>query len=337
MIEDSIQSVELSLENVELKNGKPVITVKALTEDFEPKYVLEMLSKASIGKHYVWRHRHPIDPKHTDNHIYGNVSDSYVKDFLFSDIELYTHTDDHKAYLELLKERFKIGEPLGLSMRYRKYYEDEKLEKVIHVDVFEESGTPFPKCEQCSTINLGVVNMTDEKDEKEIEEEKMLEESKKKIEELEKILNEKSESLKNYKCKLESLEKELKNKDETLEDSDSRIKKLEDTILEMGMEMEYLSTKKPLMDKILEVKELDEDELKFYKSKDAKYLEGKLEKWIKESEKKIVTQTLQQSAEEALENEKKEKKKYVIDGKEYSREEAFERFTTEMGGLKLKK
>jgi len=335
MIKDKIISVELLLESIREKDGRPIILVKALTKDFEEDYVLKMLAEASVGKHYIWRHRHPIDSKHTDNHIYGQVINSYVEDSLFSEIELFTHTNDHKSYLELLNERLKISEPLGLSMRYRKYYDNEKLEKVIHVDVFEESGTPFPKCEKCSTLKMGVINMANE-DENE-DEEDLLEISRKKIEALEKMLNEKSESFEKLKCDLKTLEKELSSKDESLEGSDSRIKKLEDTILEMGMEMEFLSIKKPIMDKILEVKELDKDELDFYKSKSVKYLEEKLEQWTKDAEKKIVTKTIRDSANEALKNkEKKKKPKYVIDGKEYTRDEAFERFTSDLNIEKKK-
>lgn len=323
---DKTETINLSLESIAEKDGRLVITTKSLTKDFESERVLKMLAKSSIGKHYVWRHRHPLNPEHSENHIYGEFKNSWVEDDFYSEIELYDHTNDHKKYIDLIKERNKIGKPLGLSMRYRKYYENDK---VIHADVFEGSGTPYPKCKKCETIKIGVINMANEKDEKEQKDKEILEESHKKIEELEEALNSKTKCLEEFKVKIESLEEQISEKDEADKDQESSTKKLEDKILELGMEIEYLGTKKPIVDKILEIRKLDPEELSFYKGKDMEYLQKKLEQFEKESAK-IQIQTQEESSEKAMSSEKKEDEKFEVDGKVLNREEAFAHFTKEL-------
>ena len=75
-----ILTVELEIEKIDIENQKVYFVSKYLTKDFEPTYVLEMLAEASKKKHYTWRHRHPIDPAHTFNHIYAEIVNSWVED-----------------------------------------------------------------------------------------------------------------------------------------------------------------------------------------------------------------------------------------------------------------
>jgi len=301
MIEEKIFTSEYKLESVQEKEGKFFFTATSLDNNFECEVGRSILSKKSIGKAYIWRHQHPIQEGNEDTHIMGEVVSSRINDkgFIESKYEVYGHTEDHLALRGVIRERQKVEKPLGVSMRYRKYYIGDKI---LHYDVFEHSGTPFPKCTECTNLDyIGEKKVPDKEEIKKEEgtlEKVDLEKSLKKIDELENQLNSRTKIYEEMKSKVETLEADLKSKSEELERTEKVEKTLEEQISDLKNEVEYL-IKKPIIDKILEVKKLDDRELKFLKSQDEKYLGNKLEQWVKESESKIIVTTQEESAEEA--------------------------------------
>ena len=254
----------------------------------------------------VWRHRHPIEDKHKENHIYGRIVEARLEDgYIVSTYEVYNHTADHIAFIEILKEREKIGDTLGISMHYRRYFNMKN--EVIHYDVFEHSGTPFPACESCKTIAVGVKTMTNEgtdikevkKPEDEIKEDNSDDKILKKIGELEEMLNDKTEKLEAYKGKIESLELEMKKKSEEIEDKNNETKSVEERVLELEGEISYLK-KKPILDKILELVKIDDNQLNWLKTQDKKYLTGRYEEAKNDAESKPHVKTIDESADQNI-------------------------------------
>lgn len=301
MIVEKTFTSDYRLENVQEDNGKFYFTATSLDNNFECEKGRAILSKKSVGKAYIWRHQHPIQEGNEETHIYGEVVASRINDkgFIESKYEVYDHTKDHLALREDIKERQRVGKPLGVSMRYRKYYVGDKI---LHMDVFEHSGTPFPKCTKCTNIDfIGEKKLPDNEGTNEEEnklEEKDLDKSLKKIGELEGQLTSRTKIYEEIKSKVETLEAELKNKNKELDKTNKAEKTLEEKIEDLRNEVIYLK-KKPIIDKILEVKKLDDRELEFLKTQDDEYLDGKLEQYIKEAESQIVVKSHEESAEEA--------------------------------------
>ena len=342
---NKILTVKLEIEKIDIENQKVYIISKSLTKDFEPTYVLEMLAEASKNKHYIWRHRHPLDPAHTLNHIYAEIKNSWVEDgILYSRYDMYDHTKDHLAYIELIKEREEINEPLGLSMRYRKYFNTEGV--VVHTDVFEHSGTPFPKCKECGNTEVGVCEMTNEKDkdkdnsdkEENKMDEKQLEEHRKKIEELEALLNSKTEAFEELEAKIETLETENKTKETDLEEARTSSKTLADSVGELEATVTYL-LKKPLVDKILELNDKLPDKLvEWYKTQEEAFLEEEIKRLTEELATKPQVKSQEASAEEAIANVGEEDEKFVkIGDNKIAKDELFEYMTQELNIKKEKK
>lgn len=322
-------SIDFSLESIEEKDGTFFFTARSLSKDFECEEGLERLARASINKHLVWRHRHPIEDVHKDNHVYGRIVEARLEDgYIVSTYEVYNHTADHLAFIEILKERDKIGEPLGISMHYRRYFNMKN--EIIHYDVFEHSGTPFPACESCKTIEIGVRNMvnegTDIKDKKKPEDkvkevnsdDKIL----KKIGELEEMLNDKTEKLEEYKGKIESLELEMKKKSEEIDDKNKETKSVEERVLELEKEISYLQ-KKPILDRILELVKIDDNQLDWLKTQDKNYLAGRFEQAKKDAESKPHVQTIDESADKNITRTDEE-----FEEKDKDVKTTFDKFTT---------
>lgn len=303
MIVEKTFTSDYRLEGIQEDSGKFFFTATSLDNNFECEEGRAILAKKSIGKPYLWRHAHPIQKGNENTHIYGEVVNSFINDkgFIESKYEVYGHTKDHLAIREEIREKHKIGKPLGLSMRYRKYFIGDKI---LHWDVFEHSGTPFPKCVKCNNIDfIGEKTMPgkeEKKQEKGIDE-KDLKESQKKIGELENQLNSRTKIFEELKSKVEMLEADLKDKSKELDKTEKTEKTLEEQILDLRNEVIYLQ-KKPIIDKILEVKKLDDRELGFLKTQDEKYLEGKLKQWSKENESKIHIKSQEESSEDAHNN-----------------------------------
>lgn len=302
MIEEKTFRSDYRLESVEEKGDKFYFTAVSLDNNFECDKGRAILAKKSIGKAYIWRHQHPIQEGNEETHIFGEVVNSHINNegFIESKYEVYDHTEDHLALRETIRERQKIGKPLGVSMRYRKYYIGDKI---LHYDVFEHSGTPYPKCTQCTNINfIGEKEMPNKEEIKEEKfEEEDLDKSLKKIDELENQLNSKTKILEDMKSKVVTLENELKDRESKLEETEKAEKTLEEKVEDLQNEIEFLK-KKPIIDKCLEVRRLDDREIKFLKSQDVDYIEDKYEEWKKEAESKIVVKTQEESAEDAKEH-----------------------------------
>lgn len=328
MSADNIVSMDFTLESIEEKEGKFYFTAKSLSKNFECEDGLKRLAGASLNKHLVWRHRHPIEHQHKENHVYGRVVEARLEDgFIVSTYEVYNHTEDHLAFIEILKERDKLGDPLGISMHYRRYY--NMVNEIIHYDVFEHSGTPFPACEACKTIDIGVKTMVNEKKlDKEVKEpeDKVKEEDTdteilKKITELEGMLNDKTEKLEEYKGKIESLELEMKKKSEEIDTKNEETKTVEERVLELETEISYLK-KKPMLDKLLELVKIDDNQLAWLKTQNKEYLTGRYEKAKIEAESKPHTQTLDESADNNINKTDEE-----FEEKEGDVKQTFEKFT----------
>lgn len=329
MSANNIVSIDFNLESIEEKDGKFFFTARSLSESFECEDGLERLARASINKHLIWRHRHPIEDKHKDNHIYGRIVEAHLEDgYIVSTYEVYNHTPDHLAFIEILKERNSVGDPLGISMHYRRYYNMKN--EVIHYDVFEHSGTPFPACETCKTIEIGVETMVNENEikeevkkevEDEVKEEDADAEILKKITELEGMLNDKTEKLEAYKGKIESLELEMKKKSEEIDSKSEETKTVEERVLELESEISYLK-KKPMIDKLLEIIKIDDNQLEWLKTQEKDYITKRYEKAKLEAESKPHTKTIDESADENITSTDKE-----FEEKEGEVKPTFEKFT----------
>ncbi len=336
---EEIINVDFSLESIEERDGTFFFTARSLSKDFECEEGLERLARASINKDLVWRHRHPIEDQHKENHIYGRIDKARLEDgYIVTTYEVYNHTADHLAFIDILKEREKIGEPLGISMHYRRYFNMKN--EVIHYDVFEHSGTPVPACESCKTREIGVKTMANEtkdiKEKKKIEDEVKEDNSDdkilKKIGELEEMLNDKTEKLEEYKGKIESLELEMKKKSEEIDDKTKETKSVEERVLELEKEISYLK-KKPILDKILELVKIDDNQLNWLKTQDKNYLTGRYEKAKTDAESKPHVKTIDESADQNITKTDEEFEEHDKDVKP-----TFDKFTTYLNiNKKIKK
>jgi len=310
--------IDLSLEKLEEQDGKFYFVGEALTQDYESEDGLKALSEKLVNKHFTWRHRHPIEKVHKENHVYGIVRDSSVKEKLMVKVEMYDHTEDHRKLIENIKLRDFVNDPLSLSMHYRTYL-NEKGEK-IHYDVFELAGTPYPHCKECQIIETGVIKMTKnekiepiEPEEDEVKLSKALE----KIEELEKELNGKTKAFEDLNCKFEKIDKEL-------EEKENKEKSLEDRVLELESTIKFLETKKPILDKLLEADStIDEKQSAWLKTENVSYLKNRLEEALKKAESQIIVTELEETAEKAQAEIEKEKTKVE--------EVSYEKFTSQIG------
>ncbi len=323
MSKNQFETVELSLASYEEKDGKFFFTAKSLSSDFECEAVLERLAEDSINKHLIWRHKHPIQDENNESHIYGTIYDSKIVDgHIISTYQAYDHTKDHRDFIELIKERDIVNDPLGISMRYRKYYVEDKIN---HADVFEHSGTPFPKCTECLIDDyIGEKKMPDEikpdaqkPESKDDElEQKKLEKHLAKIAELEKTLNSRTEILEGYKSKIETLEKEVKNvKDSNTQETvtlEDRVKHLEEKLEKQGVDHKAeidLLAKKPILDEMFEIRpKLDKVEKALYTEQKEEYLKVKLEEWKEIADNTPIVKPMDESADEAMEKGEDEEK-----------------------------
>jgi DNA repair exonuclease SbcCD ATPase subunit len=295
--------IDLLFEAIEVEEDKVYFIGEALTQDYECEEGLTSLSKKLINKDFTWRHRHPLQKEHKENHVYGVVRDSWVKDKLMVKVQMYDHTEDHRKYIEDIKLRDFVKEPLSLSMHYRTYFNEEG--EKVHYDVFELAGTPYPHCKKCQILKTGVMKM--EKDEKvepekteTKEEEAELSKALTKIEELEKELNSKTKTLEDLKTKSEKLDKELEEKEKTLEER----------VLEFEAKIEFLENKKPILDKLLEAdSDIDEKQVAWLKTESVDYLNKRLEEAQKRAESQIVVKELEETAEEVQAEGEEERQK----------------------------
>ncbi|MHA1875144.1 MAG: coiled-coil domain-containing protein [Promethearchaeota archaeon] len=297
---------------IEEQNGKFYFIGEALTQDYECEDGLKVLAEKIINKHFTWRHRHPIQKEHKENHVYGIIENAWVKDKLMVKTRLYDHTKDHLKLIQDIQLRDLVNDPLSLSMHYRTYFNEKG--DVKHYDVFELAGTPYPHCKECNILN-GVLKL--EKNEEEIEnkeEEAKLEDEAQKtlkvIKDLEDELNSKTEAYEELSSKVSKLESELEIKNKELEDKNTKEKTLDDRVLELESKINFLETKKPILDKLLEAdSEIDENQANWLKEQDVSYIEKRLEKAIKKAESQIVVSEIKETVDEAkLELEKEEKK-----------------------------
>ena len=317
MIEEIVLTEEFTLESIDETDGRFFFTAKALSKDFECEKGRERLANDSERKHFIWRHAHPIQEGNEETHIYGTVAETWLEGVdkeIYAKYEIYGHTPDHLALREAIKERQQTGDPLGVSMRYRKYYIGDET---LHYDVLEHSGTPFPACTDCKGKNFEVVTMANEKetekDKKEELDEEDVELAKtiKKISELEAQLNSKTKILEEISTQIVTLEKEMNKKDKALDNANKTEQSLEDSVKDLKLEVDRLK-RKPLVDKILEfTPKLSDDErqLNWLKDQDETYLKERLEDAKREAETKPIVKSQEDSSNEAIENADEELEK----------------------------
>lgn len=296
--------IDLSLEKIVEEDGKFYFVGEALTLDYEDKDGLKILSDKLVNKHFTWRHRHPLQEIHKENHVYGIVRDSSVGEKLMVKVEMYDHTEDHEKLIEDIKLRDFVSDPLSLSMHYRTYFNEEG--EKMHYDVFELAGTPFPHCKECQIIKTGVMKLEKKEEIKQTkikEEEVKLSKTLEKIKELEKELDSKTKSFEELNCKFEKLDKELEKKE-------NKEKSLEDRLLELESTIKFLETKKPILDKLLEAdSSIDEKQSEWLKTENVSYLKNRLEEALKKAESQIIVTELEETAGKAhIDKEEEEKK-----------------------------
>ncbi len=302
------KKLDLTSVTIEEQDGKVYFVGEALTKDYECEDGLKLLAGKTVNKHFTWRHRHPIQKEHKENHVYGIVEDAWVGEKLMVKTRLYDHTEDHRKLIKDIQLRDLVNDPLSLSMHYRTYFNEKG--DIKHYDVFELAGTPYPHCKKCNIIS-GVRKMEDEKPEIENkEEEAELEEKALKaletIKGLETELNSKSKAYEELESKVNKLESEL-------EEKDTKEKTLEDRVLELEGKIDFLSTKKPILDKLLEAdSDIDKNQADWIKTQDVSYIQTRLEDAIKNAESQIIVKTTEETAEEAQLEQKEEDKKLEV-------------------------
>jgi hypothetical protein len=140
-----------------------------------------------------------------------------------------------------------------------------------------------------------------------LEDEEGLSAAVKRIEELEKELNNKTKILEEMKVQVKKFEDELSFKDKALEEKEHKEKSLEDRVLELETKITFLNEKKPILDKLLEAdKSIDERQAKWLETQDVDYLTHKYEKAVENSKSQIVVKELEETAEEAKDKKIKE-------------------------------
>ena len=206
--------IDLALENLEEFEDTYTFTAKTVTNEFVCEGGMKRLVADSPGKHVVWRHEHPVNPKYTKNHIYGRVLESHEEDgYFISKYQGYKHTPEHIKVLNIMKERDDINHPLSMSIRYRQYGSDNDPK---HFDVIEHSLTPTPACKECVILDIKNEsdNMIDEKE---------LQKKLKHIEKLEEQLTLKTKKLEQMETKLVSLEETVEKAQESIEIKDKQL------------------------------------------------------------------------------------------------------------------
>ena len=299
------KKLDIAAVTIEEKDGNFYFIGEALTQDYECEDGLKVLAKKLINRDYTWRHRHPIQKEHKENHVYGIVEDAWVGEKLMVKTRLYDHTEDHRNLIKDIQLRDLVDDPLSLSMHYRTYFNEKG--DIKHYDVFELAGTPYPHCKQCNIIS-GVRKMEDEKPDKieNKEEEAKLEEKALKaletIKGLEAELNSKSKAYEELETKVNKLEDDLEAKD-------TKEKTLEDRVLELEGKIDFLSTKKPILDKLLEAdSDIDKNQAEWIRTQEVSYIEQRLEEAIKKAESQIIVKSTEETAEDAqLEQEVEDK------------------------------
>jgi len=297
--------IDLVMESLDEKDGKFYVIGEALTQDYECEDGLNVISKKLINKHFTWRHRHPIQAIHKENHVYGVVADSWVKEKLMVKVMLHDHTEDHRKLIEDIQLRDFVDDPLSFSMHYRTYFNEER--EKIHYDVFELAGTPYPHCKKCQITETGVMKLEKEKEiipTETKEEEAELVGALEKIKELETELNSKTKTLESMESKFEKLDKEL-------EDKITKEKSLEERVLEAENTIKFLETKKPILDKLLEADpSIDEKQKAWLKTENISYLKQKLEEAENKAKSQIHVTGIQETAEKAQADKDEEQEKF---------------------------
>jgi len=304
------KKLDLSSTTVEIKEGKYYFVGEALTKDYECEDGLNVLAAKLVNKDFTWRHRHPIEEKHKENHVYGVVEDAWVEDKLKVRTKLYDHTEDHRTLIKDIQLRDLVKDPLSLSMHYRTYY-NEKGE-AIHYDVFELAGTPFPHCKECNIL-YGVKKMENEIKEEKVEtkedkEEAELEKALATIKEMEIKLNSNTKAFEDLKVRAEKLESQVSMKEKELEEKETKEKTFEERILELENYNKFLETKKPILDKLLEADPaIDKNQAEWLKTQESSYLQLRLEDAEKKAKSQIITKDVEESAKDAKLEAEKEK------------------------------
>lgn len=289
------EETQLQIEDVSREDGRFTFTARSLSKDFECEDGLHRLASDSNNRPLVWRHAHPIQEGNENTHIYGRVLEADADDgYLVTKYEVYDHTQDHKDLQSLIQKRLEEDDPLGISLHYRKYINEQG--NVVHYDVYEHSSTPFPACEECQSINYNIETKRNEENMPEKEDKQD------EIKELEQKLNSKIKAYKKLENKLEDTINKMKHKDKKLEETKKEKESLESRMKKLEKKVTYLNEKKPIIDRILEIRESESFYLDQMKEMSKEKLEERLEQVKSEAESQPMTKSLEESAQESIEN-----------------------------------
>ena len=269
-------------------------TALGVSDDFACEYVMDTLIPRVPNTALTFRHRHSLQSPNDILPIFGwGVKASKVKkqidgkEKMFLETEFCVPTkaknghdlDENIVYSQWVKKCYEEGIPAGISYHFQTQRENGIA---YHASILEIAGTPYPKCKQCLVSPPqvdGAVSMNEE-------EKKQLEKMDSK--QLQALLEKLTSDKQSLSLELEKKQKELsdietKNKT-ALESEKTRAEKAMDLVENISkeftalkLELEYASTKKPLVDEIIKL-EGDSELGEFYKSKPVDWLKKRLEK-----------------------------------------------------------
>lgn len=214
----------------------------AITEDYVTEKQLEELAERLPNQPVLYRHVHPASPGRGE--VFGRVIEAEIvehegKKKLAFTAKLADHNEVQRKLIEYIREKAKVGDPVGVSLGFVAYNDDVYPYdlSITRIPVVEESGI--------------VMEMEDTEKIKKLEE--ALDLIKKKDEELKKILLEKQkveEDLRAVKVELEKAKSIASAKEEELKKAvEARISELENTYKARIEKLE----KAPIIEKIYEL------------------------------------------------------------------------------------
>ncbi len=166
MAEDKPTKERISLDSVPVDPSSIRVDEKGwlhfkslgITQDQIPADWLDYAGKDSVNKHFIYRHRHPQNPKHKDEPYYGRVESFEVvklpdgRQALVNGF-LVKNTVRRQIELQKLILRHQSEKrPFGVSYQYDMY---KAHGKVVDLDMVEISATPSPAVKEALVFEEG--------------------------------------------------------------------------------------------------------------------------------------------------------------------------------------
>lgn len=277
------------------REGKKFLKATGITKKYVNSIVYDNMLKYSVNTPMIYRHKHPA--KGTGQFIGRVVEQEQGKvegeDSVELLSELYQDTKFQKDCIELLETSIKAGKPLSISPAFQEFM--DKDGKVTNAQLYEYSVTPYPVCKECNTH--GVITMEDE-EKQELETQ---------VNDLQAKLDKASGITKKFEEFKKSVKKEIEDRDAKIEEYEKDKKekgnsfdKISKVVYELEARLDYAENKKPVIDRIMEYESSDFF-LNFYKTLPVEKLECRLKEVVNSNVPKIITETIGESANKALE------------------------------------